>query len=37
VLARQSPGVLAFYRGCGYRRIDAVRVGEWTTNVLRRL
>jgi ribosomal protein L11 methylase PrmA len=36
VLTRQTPGVLAVYRGCGYARIDSVRVGEWTTSVLRR-
>lgn len=36
VLARQTPGVLAVYRGCGYARVDSVRVGEWTTSVLRR-
>jgi len=37
VLTRQAPGVLAIYRGCGYRRVDSVRVGEWTTSVLRRV
>jgi ribosomal protein L11 methyltransferase len=36
LLARQAPGVLAVYGGWGYRRIDAVRLGEWTTLVLRR-
>ncbi len=36
LLARQAPGVLAVYAGWGYRRIDRVREGDWTTMVLRR-
>ncbi len=36
VLTRQTPGLLAVYHGFGYGRVDAVRVGEWTTSVLRR-
>jgi ribosomal protein L11 methyltransferase len=36
LLARQAPGVIAVYGGWGYRRIDAARLGEWTTLVLRR-
>lgn len=36
LLTRQAPGVLAVYEGWGYRRIDRVPIGEWTTLVLRR-
>ena len=36
LLTRQAPGVLAVYEGWGYRRIDRVAIGEWTTLVLRR-
>lgn len=36
LLTRQAPGVLAVYEGWGYRRIDRVVIGEWTTLVLRR-
>lgn len=36
LLARQAPSVLAVYRGWGYRRIDRVAEGDWTTLVLRK-
>jgi ribosomal protein L11 methyltransferase len=36
ILARQAAGVLAAYRGWGYRPRFTVRIGEWTTLVLRR-
>jgi ribosomal protein L11 methyltransferase len=36
LLTRQAAGVLAVYSGWGYRRIDRVRIGDWTTLVLRR-
>ncbi|TPE53777.1 50S ribosomal protein L11 methyltransferase [Amaricoccus solimangrovi] len=36
LLTRQAPGVRAVYEGWGYRRIDRVVIGEWTTLVLRR-
>lgn len=36
ILARQAKGVASVYRGWGYRRIDAVARGGWTTLVLRR-
>ncbi|MFO1208915.1 MAG: hypothetical protein U1E40_06790 [Amaricoccus sp.] len=35
ILARQAPGVLAVYRGWGYRPAARVRIGEWTTLLLR--
>jgi hypothetical protein len=35
-LGRHAAGVVAVYGGWGYRRIDAVRLGDWTTLVLRR-
>lgn len=36
LLTRQAPSVLAVYRGWGYRPIDRVVIGEWTTLALRR-
>jgi ribosomal protein L11 methyltransferase len=36
ILARQARGVLATYGCWGYRRRDAVAIGEWRTLVLRR-
>lgn len=36
LLTRQAPSVLAVYEGWGYRRIDRVVIGEWTTLILRR-
>jgi ribosomal protein L11 methyltransferase len=36
LLARQAPGVRAVYAGWGYRRLDEVRIGDWTTLALRR-
>ncbi|MBP7242310.1 50S ribosomal protein L11 methyltransferase [Amaricoccus sp.] len=36
LLARQAAGVLAVYRGWGYRRIDRIPIQDWTTLVLRR-
>ncbi|MBP6999955.1 50S ribosomal protein L11 methyltransferase [Amaricoccus sp.] len=36
LLTRQAAGVLAVYRGWGYRRVDRVPIGDWTTLVLRR-
>jgi ribosomal protein L11 methyltransferase len=36
LLRRQAAGVLAAYRGWGYRRAEAVEIGEWATLVLRR-
>ncbi len=36
LLARQAPAVLAAYAGWGYRRLDRVTLGEWTTLTLRR-
>ena len=37
ILARQAAGVLATYRGWGYRRRGVVAIGEWRTLVLRAL
>jgi ribosomal protein L11 methyltransferase len=34
ILARQAPGVLATYRGWGYRPRATVTIGEWRTLVL---
>lgn len=34
LLTRQAAGVLATYRGWGYRRIDRVALGDWTTLTL---
>jgi ribosomal protein L11 methyltransferase len=36
LLRRQAAGVMAVYRGWGYRRVEAVEIGEWATLVLRR-
>jgi ribosomal protein L11 methyltransferase len=36
ILARQAAGVLATYRARGYAPAGTVRIGEWTTLVLRR-
>jgi len=36
ILARQAAGVLATYRGWGYRPVQALAIGEWRTLVLRR-
>jgi ribosomal protein L11 methyltransferase len=36
ILARQAPGVVAVYRGRGYRLADAVRTDGWSTLVLAR-
>ncbi len=36
ILARQAPAVTATYRSWGYRPRETVRIGEWTTLVLRR-
>ena len=36
ILARQAAGVLATYRGWGYRRRGVVAIGEWRTLVLGR-
>ena len=36
ILARQAPGVVAVFRGWGYRPQRSVRIGEWTTLILRR-
>jgi ribosomal protein L11 methyltransferase len=36
IVTRQAAGVAAVYRGWGYRRLGAIRIGEWTTLVLRR-
>lgn len=36
VLTRQAPGVEAVYRAWGFRRHRLLRLGEWTTLVLRR-
>ncbi len=36
ILTRQAPGVLAVFRGWGYRPVGGVRIGEWTTLMLRR-
>lgn len=36
LLTRQAPSVLGVYRGWGYGLLDRVRIGEWTTLVLRR-
>ena len=36
LLARQARGVAAVYHGVGYRRLDEVTVGSWTTLVLLR-
>jgi ribosomal protein L11 methyltransferase len=36
ILARQAPGVVAVFRGWGWRPEPPVRIGEWTTLVLRR-
>lgn len=36
LLRRQAAGVLATYRGWGYRRIDRVAIGEWMTLTIRR-
>jgi ribosomal protein L11 methyltransferase len=36
ILARQAPGVLAVFRGWGWQPEEPVRIGEWTTLVLRR-
>ncbi len=36
ILARQAPSVAAVYRSWGYRPLETVRIGEWTTLVLRR-
>lgn len=36
VLTRQARGVASVYRGWGYARADTVRVGNWSTLVLRR-
>ena len=36
ILARQAPGVAAVYHGRGYLVLRVVRVGDWTTLVLRR-
>ncbi len=35
ILARQAAGVAAVYRAWGYLPQDAVRIGDWTTLVLR--
>ncbi len=36
LLTRQAPSVLGVYQGWGYRRIDRIPIGEWTTLVLQR-
>jgi ribosomal protein L11 methyltransferase len=36
ILARQAAGVVAVYRGWGYRPADAVRIDGWSTLVLAR-
>ena len=36
ILERQAAGVVAVYRGWGYRPADAVRIDGWTTLVLAR-
>jgi ribosomal protein L11 methyltransferase len=36
ILARQAPGVVAVFRGWGWVPERPVRIGEWTTLVLRR-
>lgn len=36
LLTRQAAGVLAVYSGWGYRPIDRIAIGDWTTLVLRR-
>lgn len=35
ILARQAPGVRAVFRGWGYQPAGTVRIGEWTTLMLR--
>jgi ribosomal protein L11 methyltransferase len=37
ILARQAKGVAAVYRSWGYAPRETVRIGEWTTLVLRRV
>ena len=36
ILARQAPGVTSVYRSWGYAPLLTVRIGDWTTLVLRR-
>lgn len=36
LLSRQVPGVRAVYAGWGYRRLDEVRIGDWTSLTLQR-
>ncbi len=36
ILTRQARGVEQTYLGWGYRRLDQIRIGEWTTLVLHR-